>query len=146
MSVEVGVEHIPSPSFPKRSHSQIQLCPLQHQEITRTVASIWKTPEKQSSLGKETKGGSQPHGHAAVGGWGMGTCHMKPHVRQAAPECGASPGGRAIKTNVFLLPGERPEEGEKCKKILLSGCKRLGITTVIPSWHGWHKQRPGNIK
>lgn len=75
--------------------------------ITRTVASVWKTPVKQSSLEKETKGGSQPHGHAAVGGWGMGTSHMKPHVRQAAPECGASPGGRAIKTNIFLLPEER---------------------------------------
>lgn len=113
MSVEVGAEHIPSASSPKRSHSQIHLCPLQHQEITRTVASGWKTPVKQSSLGKETKGGSQPHGHAAVGGWGMGTSHMKPHVRPAAPERGASLRGRAIKTNIFLLPGQR-HEGENC--------------------------------
>lgn len=77
--------------------------------------SLEDTSETEQ-LGKKTKGGSQPHGHAAVGGWGMGTSHMKPHVRQAAPECGASPGGRAIKTNIFLLPGERHEEGENVKK------------------------------
>lgn len=110
----VGAEHLSSPSFPKRNHSQIHLCPLKHQEITRTEASGWKTPGKQSSLGKETKGGSQAHGQAAVGGWGMGTSHMKLHVIPAAPEPRASPGGRAIKTNSFLLPGQRHEDGEKC--------------------------------
>lgn len=61
----------------------------------------------------------------------MGTSHMKPHVRPAAPECGASPGGGTIKTSIFLLPGQRHEERGKCSKGLLSGWKRLGITTVI---------------
>lgn len=36
---------------------QNHICPLQRQELTRTLASGWKTSVKQSSFRKEMKGG-----------------------------------------------------------------------------------------
>lgn len=95
-----GTFHLPAPS--KRNHPQIHLYPLQRQELTGTLASGWKTPVKQTGFRKEVKGGSEPDGHAAVGGWGIGRNHVKHHVRPEVPERGPSPGGSRIKTHVLL--------------------------------------------